>query len=166
METYTFLCALLVCSVIREALHLPRYVSRCTSYCMGDVCTSSVVMVTLSEAVLCCLAGRDVVDIAQVLADVPDWKGLASWLNIRSNDIETDCALQGVAQASCYRRELVRRYCDRQPSESPYKVAEDIAEVLEQMGHERQAQRLTKLEFGKSVSVKCSSQPYQERIVT
>ena len=126
---------------------------------------SSVVMVTLSEAVLCCLAGRDAADIAEVLADVPHWKGLADWLNIRSSDIETDCA-QDVAQASCYRRELVRRYCDRQPSESPYKVAEDIAEVLEQMGHKRQAQHLTKLEFSKSVSVKCSSQPYQERIVT
>ena len=118
---------------------------------------SSVVMVTLSEAVLCCLAGRDVEDIAQVLADVPDWKGLANRLNIRSSDIETKCALDG-DPASCYRRELVRRYCDRQESENPSKVAEDVAEALEQMNHKLQAQQLRKLEFGKSVTKRSSPQ--------
>ncbi len=114
-----------------------------------------------SNGVVCFLTGRDVQDISRVLADVPNWKGLANWLNIRSNDIETNCA-HGVAQAACYRRELIGRYCDRQLSENPYKVAEDIAEALEQMDHKRQAQQLRELEFGKSVSVKCSSPPVGE----
>ena len=96
--------------------------------------------------VLCASLGRDVEDISRVLADVPDWKGLAGSLNIRSYDIETNCA-QDVAQASyaCHRRELVRRYCDRQLSESPSKVAEDIAEALEHMNHKLQAQQLRNL---------------------
>ena len=89
--------------------------------------------------------------ISKVLANVPDWKGLAGWLSIKSHPIETDCA-QDVAQASCYRRELVRRYCDRQPSEDPYKVAGDIANALDQMRHILQAQQLRKLEFSKSVA--------------
>ena len=109
-------------------------------------------MVTLGYGLVRFLPGRDVEDISRVLADVPDWKGLAGSLNIRSNDIETDCALQGVAQASCYRRELVRRYCDRQLSDSPSKVAKDMAEVLEQMNHKLQAQQLRNLQFGKSVA--------------
>ena len=82
-----------------------------------------------------------------MLADVPDWKGLAGSLNIRSSDIETNCA-QGTAQAACYRRELVRRYCDQQVSDNPSKVAEDMAEELEGMSHKLQAQQLRKLEFG------------------
>ena len=94
-------------------------------------------------------------DISRVLADVPDWKGLAGWLNIRSNDVEIDCA-QDVAQASCYRRELIHRYCNRQLSENPYKVAEDIANALKQMDHRLQAQQLRELEFCKSGD-KCSS---------
>ena len=90
-------------------------------------------------------------NIYQVLAGVADWKGLAGWLNTRSNDIETKCA-QEDAQASCYRKELIRRYCDRQLSENPHKVAEDIAEALEHMDHNLQAQKLRSLEFGEPVT--------------
>ena len=86
-------------------------------------------------------------DISRVLADVRDWKGLAGSLNIRSIDIETNCA-QDVARAACYRRELVRRYCDGQQYENPGKVAEDIAEALEQMDQAFQAQKLMELQFG------------------
>lgn len=86
-------------------------------------------------------------DIVQVLADVPGWKQLAGYLNIRCSDIQTNCAQDLAAQASCYRRKLVRRYCDKQQSENPSKVAEDIAKELEQMDHNLQAQQLRKLEL-------------------
>ena len=89
-------------------------------------------------------------DIALVLKDVPDWKGLANRLSIGSNDIETNCAVDP-ALAACYRRELVRRYCDRQPSEDLSKVVEGIAVELEQMNHKLQAQKLREL-LGKSVA--------------
>ena len=95
-------------------------------------------------------------DISKVLENVPDWKGLAGWLSIESHPIETDCA-QDVAQASCHRRELVLRYCNRQPSENPCKVAVDIANELEKMNHRLQAQQLRNLKFGKLA--KCNS-PY------
>ena len=104
-------------------------------------------------------------DIAQVLAGVPDWKGLANRLNIRSSDIDTNCA-QDVAQASCYRRELVRRYCDTQLSENPSKVAEEIAEALEQMDHTLQAQQLRKLKFGKSVTKRSGPQGWDAMLCT
>lgn len=104
---------------------------------------------------MCVLLGRDVENISRVLAGVPNWKGLAGSLNIRSKEIETDCA-QDVAQASCYRRELVRRYCDKQSSENPSKVAEDIAEALELMEHTLQAQQLRKLKLGKSAAKRSS----------
>lgn len=87
--------------------------------------------------------------ISLVLIDVPNWEGLAGLLNIKTNDISTNCA-QSLAQASCYRLGVVRRYCDSQQSEDSSKVAEDIAKILEQMGHNLQAQKLRKL-FGKSV---------------
>ena len=90
-------------------------------------------------------------DISQALADVRDWKGLTNRLSIRSDDIETYCAADS-ALAACHRRELVRRYCDKQPSGDPYKVAEYIAKVLEKMDHKRQAEQLRQLEFGKWAS--------------
>ena len=83
-------------------------------------------------------------DISRVLADVPDWNELANRLNIDSKDIEPKCA-QGVAQALCYKRELVRQYCNLHLSEDPGKVVEDIAMALEQMNHLLQAQQLRKL---------------------
>ena len=88
--------------------------------------------------------------ISQVLADVPNWQGLADQLNIRSNDIATNCAL-GIAQAACYRRELVSSYCNSRPSGNPYIVAEDIAKALEKMGHKYQANEIRKLQFGECV---------------
>ena len=93
----------------------------------------------------------DVEDISRVLADMPDWKELADSLNIRSSDVETNCA-QDVSQPSCYRRDLVRRYCDSQQSGDPSKVAEDIAQSLRKMKYEPQAQQLRNLGFGKLVA--------------
>lgn len=86
-----------------------------------------------------------------MLADVPDWRGLADWLNIRSHDIEGNCATD-VAHAACHRRTLVRRYCDGQLSQNPSKVAEDIAKALEMMNHGRQAERLRHLQRGELVA--------------
>ena len=136
----------------QRSSHLPRYVSWWTSYCT-HVC--GVGMVTLSEGIVYFLPERDMADISRVLADVPDWKGLAGSLNIRSDDIEENCE-QDVARASCYRRKLVRRYCDKQPSENPSKVADEIAAKLEQMDHTLQAGKLRELKFGKSVTKRSS----------
>ena len=91
-------------------------------------------------------------EISLVLTDVPNWKGLAGWLNIKTSDIKTNCA-QDSDQAACYRRGLVRRYCDSQLSENPSKVAQDIAEALDKMDHHKlQAQQLRQL-------AKCNSPP-------
>ena len=88
--------------------------------------------------------------ISRVLFAVDDWKGLALSLDLHaSNRIETECAheLSG-ARHECYRRSLVRRYCDKGPFGSPEEVAEQIAHVLEEtMGHKRQAQQLRELRF-------------------
>lgn len=89
--------------------------------------------------------------ISLVLADVSDWRGLANWLNIKTIDIETKCALNG-DQASCYRQELVRRYCNSRLSGNPCTVAKDISKALEKMNHNYQGEQLRNLEFGKSVA--------------
>jgi len=94
--------------------------------------------------------GQELWHITQVLADVPNWLGLADLLDIRSSDIEADCA-HHTTQAACQRRTLVLRYCDSQPTKSTCEVTEDVAEALEQMKHNRQAQRLRE-KFGKSVA--------------
>ena len=78
---------------------------------------------------VCFLLVRDEEDIAQVLKGVPDWKGLANRLSIGCNDIEANCAVES-ARGACYRRELVRRYCNTQPSEDLSKVVEGIAVEL------------------------------------
>ena len=85
-----------------------------------------------------------------MLADVEDWQGLAGWLNVEVIPIEERCA-QSNSPAMCCRRELVRRYCNRQLSH-PSKVAEDIALALERMDHMRQAEELRHLKFGKWVA--------------
>lgn len=90
-------------------------------------------------------------DISRLLADVKDWKGLAGSLNVRSSDIETYCA-QDVAQTSCYRREIVRRYLNNQLPKNPRTIVEDIAQALETMNHKIQAQQLREFEFSKSMA--------------
>ena len=87
--------------------------------------------------------------ISLVLTDVTNWERLAGLLNIKVIEIKTNCQ-EDLAKASCYRRGVVRQYCDSQQSEDSSKVAENIAKILEQMGHNLQAQNLRKL-FGKSV---------------
>ena len=92
--------------------------------------------------------------ISQVLGEVLDWTGLANLLNIRTNDIEARCEGKGISL--CYMREIVNRQCNRQESENPKNVAEDIAKALEKMEHKRQAQQLRELMFGKSVATRSS----------
>ena len=99
---------------------------------------------------MCFLPERDVENITRVLVDVPDWRGLAGSLNTKVDDIEENCK-PDVIPATCYRRSLVRRYCNMQQSENPSKVATDIAKALQQMDHKLQAERLRKLQFGKSM---------------
>lgn len=94
--------------------------------------------------------GQDLWHITQVLAGVPNWQGLADLLDIVSDDIKTNCA-QNDARAECYRRALVRRYCDSQQNSNTSEVVENIAEALEQMDHKRQAKELRD-KFGKSVA--------------
>ena len=79
--------------------------------------------------------------ISRALAGVPDWEGLAASLSINTIEIRTDCA-QDLVLARCYRRELVRRYCDSQQSADPKKVAEDMSAELERMGNIRQGVEL------------------------
>ena len=85
-----------------------------------------------------------------MLADVPNWRGLAGSLNTKVDDIEENCKTD-ITPATCFRRSLVRRYCNMQRSENPRKVVEDIAGALEQMDHKLQAEQLRKLQFGKSI---------------
>lgn len=82
---------------------------------------------------------------------MPNWQGLADLLNITSDDIETNCALN-TARAECYRRALVRRYCDSQQTTSTSEIVVNIAEALEKMKHKRQAEELRD-KFGKSVAI-------------
>ena len=69
-----------------------------------------------------------------------DWETLAAWLNVSSGDINTikqNCAMI-IAIAQCYRRELVKTYCDQRGGD-PERVKEDIRHVLEsEMGTKKQ----------------------------
>ena len=91
----------------------------------------------------------DVQTISEVLSDVDDWLGLSGSLDIASSCIETECAHESTGgRDKCYRRSLVRHYCNKCPSGSPEEVAEQIPQVLEErMGYKRQAQQLWELRF-------------------
>ena len=86
--------------------------------------------------------------IATVLEEVSDWKSLADWLGINSDTITTNCVPSLINLGQCYRRELVKTYCDRLPSGDSYAVAKHMASVLEtHMKKRRQAQTLRNLDF-------------------
>ena len=105
---------------------------------------------TIENILTCFPAVVNVQKISEVLAGVDNWEGLAGWLNLAIEPIQVECQLKlNGARHECYRRSLVRRYCDMCPYESPKEVAEQIAQVLEEkMGHKRQAQQLRELRFG------------------
>ena len=93
--------------------------------------------------IVCSPADADVETISRILLDVQDWEGLAAAIPVNTIEVKTDCE-QALSRAKCYRRELVRRYCDRQQSADPIKVAEGIAVELERMGNVRQGAQLRK----------------------
>ena len=88
---------------------------------------------------------QDVMKISDVIEKVVDWNGLAGWLGIDAKKITEDCKNEPV---QCYRRTLVRIYCDR-TAKSPQQVAEDMARVLEdEMENRIVAKKLRQLIFG------------------
>ena len=90
--------------------------------------------------------GKDIQMIAEAL-EVSDWEVMAAWLNINGAAIRTNC-VPSLDLDQCYRRELVKTYCDRLPSGDPYLAMEGMADVLEiKMERERQAQALRYLHF-------------------
>ena len=71
------------------------------------------------------------------LEDVEDWETLAGWLGVNANLIKENCATS-TALGQCYRRELVKTYCDQRGSD-PEGVKKDIRHVLEsKMGIKKQ----------------------------
>lgn len=69
-----------------------------------------------------------------------------------ANSIKTNCGTS-TDQARCYRRWLVKTYCDRLPSGDPTQVATDIALVLDEKEKKRQGQKLRELSFGSKLVV-------------
>ena len=79
--------------------------------------------------------------MAKELQDV-DWKELADWLNLNTHAIEAKCRPPNCEAA------LVSAYCDWVPTGDSYRVAADIAKVLEDdMKKLRQAETLRQLTF-------------------
>ena len=103
---------------------------------------------------VCTAVGRDVQTIAKVLQDV-DWVELADFLDINSGAIEENCKSSSTSShlAQCYRRELVKSYCHKQTSGDPYKVAADIADILEEMEMMNLAGMLRQLSFSSELHV-------------
>ena len=88
--------------------------------------------------------------IAEVLTEVRDWEGLANELSVKRgalDEIKTTCRAEAASLAKCYRRELVKWYCDSTGYELGV-IVENIAQALEELDHKRQAADLRALEFG------------------
>ena len=87
---------------------------------------------------------KDVELMVAVLEEVADWEGLAGQLNINTINIKHDCVAPALAQ--CYRREVVKAYCNRF-DDDPYQVASDIADALDRQNNRRQAKAIRNLKF-------------------
>ena len=87
---------------------------------------------------------KDVYDIADVLLDVDDWTGLAIQLEVKARRIRDNCK-DGSGQdvAKCYRRGVVREFCNTNGLEVEEAV-EKIAQALELIGNKKQANILRK----------------------
>ena len=73
--------------------------------------------------------GRDVQEIVKDLdLENRDWETLAGWLEVNAKLIRENCATS-TALGQCYRRELVKTYCDQRGGD-PERVKEDIREAL------------------------------------
>lgn len=78
--------------------------------------------------------------IVDVLMKVTGWKSLANQLEINSDTIETNCLRSSIDIASCYRRELVKTYCDS----TALKIEEIVENIAQALGpsNRRQADNL------------------------
>ena len=91
---------------------------------------------------------RDVEVMSRVLREVEDWQGLAAYLNVRASEIVEDCSLRDGVPSHCFRRRIVRRYCDSLYYDDPEWIAEGLATQLEEMDHNRLANVMRTLQFG------------------
>ena len=106
---------------------------------------------------------KDVQMIAAALGDINNVEGLAGWMNIKFGSIRENCA-SSMALAECYRRSLVRSYCD-ESGHGPQQVAENIAAILEKdMKNKRVAQILRQLKFTQSKSFIFYSASLEQRV--
>ena len=105
---------------------------------------------------------KDVQMIAAALGDINNVEGLAGWMNIKFGPIRENCA-SSMVLAKCYRRSLVRSYCD-ESGHGPQQVAEDITAILEKdMKNKRVAQILRQLKFTQSKSFMFYSASLEQR---
>ena len=95
--------------------------------------------------------------IVKILTKMDDWETLAGLLDLRQgviNGIKTECLRESGGLAICYRRKLVRAYCD----ETSKQVACDIAYILERnMASNTEPDRLKSIVFGKLTKYGLSS---------
>ena len=102
--------------------------------------------------------GTNLEKIVEVLREVNDWEKLAGLLDLGQgviNGIKTECLRESGDLAICFRRKIVRAYCD-ETSKKLAEVARDIAHTLERdMASKRQADRLKRIFFGELCSNWC-----------
>ena len=87
--------------------------------------------------------------ITDVLEAVEDWEDLAAELGIedgKRSSIKSDCKIDSSSAATCYRRKLVKTYCDRTVLEL-VEIVENIAKALDGMMKRQQADILRR-KFG------------------
>lgn len=84
----------------------------------------------------------------QVLLKESRWETLAGWLGVEDGVLEgiwAHCGTQGSVSATCYRKELVKRYCEKM-AQTCRQVASDMAKKLEEhMNNKRLAKELRQL---------------------
>ena len=90
-------------------------------------------------------SGQDVMEMSSVV-EVKGWEDLAGWLDVDEDKIRTKCVAES-DQPQCYRRRLVKLYCDSS-GKSSQQVAEDMARIYEdKMENKRLAKELRQLTF-------------------
>ena len=92
------------------------------------------------------------IKIADELDTVINWETLASWLDVKQgkiDGIDSNCRGKGGDVADCCRSMLVRTFCELETG-TVKDVVEKIAKALEKMGKNLQADKLRKLDLGKS----------------
>lgn len=84
----------------------------------------------------------------QALLGESQWETLAGFLGVGDGVLEgiwTHCGTRGSVSATCYRRQLVRHYCDKK-AQACKQIASDMASILEhKMNNNRLAKELRQL---------------------